>query len=115
MHRFEDLVVWQKAMDVVEDVYKLSTRFPIEEKFGMTSQIRKCAVSVPSNIAEGAGRITNGEFRNFLGMANGSCNELYTQLIMSYRLKLVDKVDVLPLLERVNEIQKMNFALIKSL
>ena len=115
MHRFQDLLVWQKAMEVVEDVYKLTTRFPMEEKFGMTKQIRKCAVSVPSNIAEGAGRNTDGEFRNFLGIANGSCNELYTQLIMSYRLKLVNERDVLPILERVNEIQKMNYALIKSL
>ncbi len=115
MHRFEDLKVWQKAIEIVEEVYTLSAGFPIEEKFGLTSQIRKCAVSVPSNIAEGAGRNTKGEFRNYLGIANGSCNELFTQLVISYRLKLVKEEVVQPILDKVNEIQKMNYSLIQSL
>ncbi len=115
MHRFEELKVWQKAMDIVEEVYTLSANFPAEEKFGLTSQIRKCAVSVPSNIAEGAGRNTEGEFRNYLGIASGSCNELYTQLVISYRLRLVKKEIVQPILKKVNEIQKKNYALLKSL
>lgn len=60
MHRFEELKIWQKAMDITEEVYLLSSHFPKEEKYGLTSQVRKSAVSVPSNIAEGAGRNTNG-------------------------------------------------------
>lgn len=72
MHRFEELKIWQKAMDITEGVYKMSSSFPKEEKYGLTSQIRRCAVSIPSNIAEGAGRNTKGEFKQFLGIANGS-------------------------------------------
>ncbi len=115
MHKLEDLKIWNKAMDVAKKTYLLSTNFPSEEKFGLTSQIRRSAISVPSNIAEGAGRNTKGEFKNFLGVANGSSYELFTQLILSYRLNLVDKEVVQPLLEEVVEVQKMNYALIKSL
>jgi len=68
MHNFQELKIWQRAMDVVEQTYIISALFPNEEKFGLTSQIRKSAVSIPSNIAEGAGRNTNGEFKNFLGI-----------------------------------------------
>lgn len=115
MHRLEDLKIWNKAMTVAEKTYLLSAHFPSEEKFGLTSQIRRSAISVPSNIAEGAGRITRGEFKNFLGIANGSSYELFTQLILSYRLDLVNKKMVQPLLNEVIEVQKMNYALIKSL
>lgn len=115
MHQFEELKIWQKSMDVTEDVYLLSALFPNEEKFGLTSQIRRSAVSVPSNIAEGAGRNTNGEFKNFLGIASGSSNELFTQLVLSHRLKLVELSQVLPILKNVKEIQKMNYALMRSL
>lgn len=115
MHQFEELKIWHKAMDITEDVYRLSALFPKEEKYGLTSQIRRSAVSVPSNIAEGAGRNTDGEFNNFLGMASGSSNELYTQLILSYRLKLVEVNQVKPILTNVREVQKMNYALMKSL
>ena len=115
MHKLEDLKIWNKAMDVAKKTYLLSTNFPSEEKFGLTSQIRRSAISVPSNIAEGAGRNTKGEFKNFLGVANGSSYELFTQLILSYRLNLVSKEVVQPLLEEVVEVQKMNYALIKSL
>jgi four helix bundle protein len=115
MHQFEELKIWQKSMDITEDVYILSSLFPKEEKYGLTSQIRRSSISVPSNIAEGAGRNTNGEFKNFLGIASGSSSELYTQLILSYRLKLVEKSKVTPVLNQVKEVQKMNYALIKSL
>ena len=81
MNNFKELKIWIKAMNVVTDVYKATLNFPGDEKFGLTSQIRRCAVSIPSNIAEGAGRNTNGEFRQFLGIANGSCYELQTQLM----------------------------------
>ena len=115
MHKLEDLKIWNKAMDVAVKTYLLSSDFPKEEKFGLTSQIRRSAVSVPSNIAEGAGRNTKGEFKNFLGIASGSSYELFTQLILSYKLKLVEKDLVDPIISEVLEVQKMNYALIKSL
>jgi len=115
MHKLENLKVWNKAMDVVVDTYKLSANFPKEERYGLTSQIRRCAVSVPSNIAEGAGRNTDQQFINFLGISSGSAYELQTQLILSYKLDLVDKTKVEPILNEVIEVQKMNYALIKSL
>ncbi len=115
MHRFEDLKIWDKAMEVAKMVYELSACFPQEERYGLTSQIRRSAVSVPSNIAEGAGRNTNGEFKNFLGIANGSSNELLTQLVLSYRLNFVEENKVLPIIENLKEVQKMNYSLIKSL
>lgn len=115
MHVLKDLKVWNKAMEITEKVYRLSANFPREERYGLTSQIRRCAVSVPSNIAEGAGRNTNGEFKNFRSIANGSAYELFTQLILSYKLKLVPKEDVESILKEIIEVQTMNYALIKSL
>lgn len=115
MHILEDLKVWNKAMDVAVETYKLSAQFPQEEKYGLTSQIRKSAVSVPSNIAEGAGRNNPKEFRNFLGIANGSSYELFTQLVLSYKLDLVSEDLVQPIINEVIEVQKMSFSLIKHL
>lgn len=80
---FKDLVVWQEAKSLAVDIYDLSDRFPKREIFGITSQIRRAAVSVPSNIAEGQGRLTKGEFLQFLGHARGSLTELVTQLEIS--------------------------------
>jgi len=97
-------------MEITEKVYRLSANFPSEERYGLTSQIRRCAVSVPSNVAEGAGRNTNGEFKNFLSIANGSAYELFTQLILSYKLKHVPKEDVESILKEIIEVQKMNYA-----
>lgn len=114
MHDFQKLIIWQKAMDITEDIYRLSAEFPKEEKYGLTSQIRRSAVSVPSNIAEGAGRNTDGEFKNFLGIASGSSNELFSQLILSYRLDLVSEKAVNPILNDLIEIQKINYSLIKK-
>ena len=114
MHNFKELKIWHKSMDIAEQTYKLSAQFPVEEKYGLTSQIRKSAVSIPSNIAEGAGRNTDGEFRNFLGIASGSSNELYTQLVLSYRLKLIEESIVNPLLFDLEEVQKMNYSLIQK-
>ena len=89
MHNFQKLIIWKKAMNVTEDVYRLSAGFPKEEKYELTSQIRRSAISVPSNIAEGAGRNSDKEFRHFLGISSGSPNELLTQLLLSSRLDLV--------------------------
>ena len=115
MHKLEDLKVWTKAMKVPEDIYVLSSTFPSTEKFGLTSQIRRSAISVASNIAEGAGRNTKGEFRNFLSIASGSSYELFTQLTLAYKLKLTSENLVTPILDEVVEIQKMNYSLIKTL
>ena len=115
MHKLDDLKIWTKAMDIAEKTYLLSAEFPSEERFGLTSQIRRSAVSVPSNIAEGAGRSTNGEFRNFLSIASGSSYELLTQLILSHRLHLISEEKARPVISDVIEVQKMNYALIKSL
>jgi len=115
MHKLEELKVWNKAMEIAEQTYLLSAQFPREEKFGLTSQIRRSAVSVPSNIAEGAGRSTKGEFKNFLSIASGSSYELLTQLILAHRLKIISENLVTPIIKEVIEVQKMNYSLIKSL
>ena len=114
MHNFQELIIWQKAMDVTADVYRLSALFPTEEKYGLTSQIRRSAFSIPSNIAEGAGRNTDGEFRNFLGIASGSSNELLTQLFLSHRLQLAPEKHVNPIIDQLIEVQKINYSLIKK-
>jgi len=115
MHKIEELKIWQKSMNVVVDVYKLTATFPNEEKYGLTSQMRRSAVSIPSNIAEGAGRNTDGEFINFIGIANGSSFELHTQLVLSYLLEIIEKEKVEPILNEIVEIQKMSFSLINTL
>lgn len=115
MHDFKSLRIWKESMDLVEEVYKMSMNFPKEEKYGLTSQIRRSAVSVPSNIAEGAYRNTDGEFRQFLGIANGSGGELYTQLILAQRLGLISDEEVLPLLTKAEKINRMISKLILTL
>ncbi|SRR5260221_616105 len=84
------LIAWQKAMNLVEHVYRSTASFPREERFGLTAQLRSCAVSIPSNIAEGHGRLTRGEWRQFLGQARGSALEMQTQLLLSKRLGFGD-------------------------
>ena len=84
---YRDLVVWQKAMTLVSSVYQLTRSFPDFERFGLTSQIQRAAVSIPSNIAEGQGRLATKEFRQFLGIARGSLKELETQLLISIDLR----------------------------
>lgn len=115
MHDFKSLRIWKESMNLVEDVYKVSMNFPKEEKYGLTSQIRRSAVSVPSNIAEGAYRNTNGEFRQFLGIANGSGGELYTQLLLAQRLGLISEEKILPLLTKAEQINRMISKLIFTL
>ncbi|MEC7262784.1 MAG: four helix bundle protein [Bacteroidota bacterium] len=114
MHNFQNLVIWKKAINLVEDIYRLTLKFPEDEKYGLTSQIRRCAVSIPSNVAEGAGRNTEGEFKNFLGIASGSSNELFSQLILSEKLGSIAETDLKPILNKLEEIQKINYTLIKK-
>src|SRR4029079_9171478 len=91
MHDYRKLRVWQDSVELVKEIYLVTKTFPREEKFGLVSQINRAAVSVPSNIAEGAGRNTKREVRNFLGNANGSLYELETQLIISNDLAYLRK------------------------
>jgi len=88
---FRDLVVWQKAMELVTEIYRVTQKFPKEEIFGLMSQLRRAAVSVPSNIAEGQGRLTEKEFRQFLGNARGSLAEVETQIIIAQNLGYLDE------------------------
>jgi four helix bundle protein len=115
MHNFEKLKVWQKAMDIAEEVYKLCLLLPDDEKFNLVHQIKKCAVSIPSNIAEGSGRNHNKEFIQFLGIANGSTFELITQLILAKRLKLVSEEIVQPIINQLVEVSNMSFSFQKTL
>lgn len=115
MNKYEDLKIWVKAMDLTEEVYKLMIGMPDNEKYGLISQIKRCAVSIASNIAEGAGRNSNKEFIRFLSIANGSTTELETQLLLLIRLNLIAKDKIEPLLDLTNEIKRMNFSLQRSL
>lgn len=109
MHNLKELKIWNKAIDLTVEVYKATASFPKEEVYGLTSQIRRSAVSIPSNISEGAGRNSNKEFIHFLGIANGSSYELQTQLIISNKLNLISDLTLQPLLKEVEEIQKMTY------
>ncbi len=111
MHNLKELKIWNKAINLTFEIYKATENFPKQEVYGLTSQIRRAAVSIPSNISEGAGRNTKGEFKQFLGIANGSSYEVQTQLIISNRLKLIDDTTWEPLLKEIDEIQKMNYKL----
>ncbi len=116
MHNFKELKIWQFGIQIAEEVYLISKGFPQEEQFGLTSQLRRAAISIPSNIAEGAGRKTDKDFNRFLDMANGSINEVETQVLLALRLGFVEpseKID--ELLKRLDEVQKMIFSLQKSL
>lgn len=83
MHNIKELKVWQKSIDLAFKVCEISSKFPLNERFGLTPQTRRCSISIPSNISEGAGRNTKGEFIQFLGIANGSSYELQTQMIIA--------------------------------
>ena len=113
--KYSDLIVWQKAMDLVTGIYKITATFPSEERFGLSSQARRAAVSIPSNIAEGHGRKSTGAYINHLSIALGSLMELETQIQIALRLTFVstDETDIL--LVQTNEIGKMLSGLKKSL
>ena len=115
MHDFKKLQVWQKSRQLVKDIYEVTQDFPKEERYGLTSQIRRCVISVPSNIAEGCGRNTNADTARFLDIAQGSCFELETQIILSYDLNYISKVVVNNLWSRIDEVQKMIDGFKKSL
>jgi len=112
---FKDLIVWQKAMDLVADVYRLTDTFPKREVYSLTDQIRRAAVSVPSNIAEGQAHFNKGEFLHFLRHAAGSLAELETQLLLAERLEYTGHDQAQILLKQVVEVGKILNGLINSL
>ena len=107
MHNIKKLKIWNDSIDLCVDVYKALANMPDDEKYGLSSQIKKSAVSIPSNIAEGAGRDTNPQFSHFLNIAYGSSYELQTQLIISERLNYISSEVNESLLQKLNEVQKM--------
>jgi four helix bundle protein len=112
---YRDLRVWQDAMTIAENCYRLTASFPKEEMFGMTSQIRRCSASIAANIAEGHGREMTGSFVQFLRIAQGSLKELETHLLLSIRVQLVKAESADQLLIQCNGLGKMVRALIRSL
>ena len=113
--KYSELLVWQKAMALVEDVYRLTQQFPNEEKFGITSQIRRAAVSIRANIAEGHGRKYTNAYQNHLSIANGSLMELETLMQIASRLNMVNNESRILVLQLSEEIGKMLAGLKKSL
>jgi four helix bundle protein len=91
IHNFKELLVWQRAMDLAVFTYQLTGFFPKEEKYGLISQIQRCAVSIPSNIAEGSGRVSAKEFQHFISIALGSSFELETQVILAFRFNYISQ------------------------
>ena len=114
MHNFRNLHVWEKSRLFYKDIYTLTKRFPKEELFGLTSQIRRSALSIPSNIAEGCGRTTDKELCRFLDIANGSAFELETKLLLSFDIELITKEELAIFEEQVKELQKMIYSFKKS-
>ena len=115
LRSYRELVVWQKSMDLTVRIYALTRRFPAEERYGITSQMRRAASSIPANIAEGQARRSTGEFLQSLGVARGSLAELETFLILSTKLEMTNSENSERLLSDCAEISKMLNALIKSL
>ena len=111
----KDLIVWKKGIELVKNIYQITNMFPNSEQFGLISQMRRCAVSVPSNIAEGCGRNSDKELIHFLYIALGSSSELETQIIISVELNFLEKEKATACLNLLNEIIKMITSLIKSI
>jgi four helix bundle protein len=115
MPGYRDLKVWQAAMQLAGDVYRLSAQFPKHETYGLASQLQRSAVSLPSNIAEGQGRNSRKEFHHFLGIALGSLAELETQLFLAQNFGYLTETEISPALQNADEIGKMLKGLQKSL
>ena len=107
MKTYRDLQVWQKSMTLVTEVYKISKGFPKDEAYGLTSQIRRCAISIPSNMAEGYGRNSTNEYIHFLRIATGSLYELQTQMEISMNLYYLNRDEFDKLYELSREIERM--------
>ena len=111
-HNFRELKIWQESMKIVKSVYSLTSNLPSDERFGLVSQINRCSISIPSNIAEGSGRTSDKEFIHFLNISISSSFELETQLILANDLFNTDSEEII---EKINELQKMIVGFKKSL
>jgi four helix bundle protein len=112
---YRDLLVWQNGIALVTDIYQATKQFPREEVYGLTSQMRRCAISIPSNIAEGHGHSTRKAYLRYLDIAVGSLYELQTQLIIARNLKILVSAEFVALESRSRELERMLSALIRSL
>jgi four helix bundle protein len=112
---YQDLTVWQRGIDLVSEVYRLSERFPREEQFGLTNQLRRSAVSIPANIAEGHGRLHKAEFVHFLSIARGSLSETETHLVIAVRLGFLPREEAQRAGDLVQEVGRLLNGLINSL
>ncbi len=112
---YTDLEVWQFAVSFVGDIYRATAQFPAAEMYGLTSQLRRAAVSVPSNIAEGQGRLSRNDFRLFLGHARGSLFELETQLVIARNLGYLEELVFSSLIEKSGRIRQMLLRLIEAM
>jgi four helix bundle protein len=115
VRQYQDLIVWQKAMDLVMRVYEASESFPRREMFGLTNQLRRAAVSIPSNIAEGQGRLTTKDFMRHLSIARGSLQEVETQILIAARLSYMAESASADFLERTAETSRLMTGLSRSL
>jgi four helix bundle protein len=112
---YKDLVAWQQAMELVEWIYQASATWPRSELYGLVSQVRRAAVSVVSNIAEGQGRSSSGEFLQFLGNAKGSLLETETQILLAQRLKYLNDEEAQKILDKIDRVSRLLFGLMQSL
>ena len=115
MSSYQDLTVWQKSIEIVVKIYQLTQTFPKEETYGLCDQMRRAAVSIPSNIAEGQARNTQKDFSRFLNIAQGSRAELETQIIIAEQLHYLEQQQAKQLLEQISEINLMLRSLIRAL
>jgi len=115
INHFQELQIWRKGIELVKNIYSSTNNFPTSEIYGLVSQMRRSAVSIPSNIAEGFKRLHNNEFRQFLYITLGSCAELETQLVIANELKYINDKTREDNIEKINHISRMIYNLIKKL
>jgi four helix bundle protein len=115
MHNYRDLKIWQRSMDLAVNVYNIVDTFPKEEKYGLSAQIKRSAVSIPSNISEGAGRATNKQFKYFLEVAMGSNNELQTQLELAVRFNYISQKTTELIIHEASKVYKMTLSFYNTL
>jgi four helix bundle protein len=115
IRNYRDLIVWQKSMNLVTEIYAITKAFPKEELFGLTSQIRRAAISIPSNIAEGYGRNSTGDYKRFLQITVGSLYEMQTQLEIGYNLAFISKEVFDEKFQKCIENDKMSYSLIQKI
>ena len=115
MHDYKKLKIWKASVDFVVQVYEVTATFPREEMYGLTNQLRRASVSIPSNIAEGSKRTTKKDFKSFLAIAQGSGAEVETQLLISKELSFISEKKYLELIAKLDEIMRMMAVFIKSI